>query len=456
MLMASGRGMKWVVGVLATTALLVMATPTLAQQPPEATSLEQQFDNAFQHMLRDPSNLDNTFKYAELAIRVGDYEAAISALERMLLFNPNLPRVRLELGVLYFRLGSYAISRTYLERAVEGDDVPDDVRARVATYLAEIDKRTSRHRFSGSIYAGARYQTNANAGPSRSAITLLDNNNVQLGGEFTRKNDWNIFASGSLRYTYDPQLQTGEVMQADLLLYDADQFEQGQLDLIFIELKVGPRAQLWPEMIEGLSFRPYVVGQHVRLDQRTYYNGVGAGVSLAKQFSPLVSGEASFQQLFKNYESTARRPTSSQQTGYETELRLNVNFAVAPNGILGFGGGVREETAAVKLFENIEYQLSASYTMSYLLPIEGLTSERWTSSFAVTRTWTDYKNNDPTISPTGDKRYDKEWNFSLLTSVPLSESWALIGSLQQTWVNSNFKNFTYNNSSASLGASWRF
>ena len=49
----------------------------------------QQFEQAFEHMLLDPANLDKSFKYAELGIQVGDYEAAISALERMLLYNPD-------------------------------------------------------------------------------------------------------------------------------------------------------------------------------------------------------------------------------------------------------------------------------------------------------------------------------------------------------------------------------
>ena len=141
-------------------------------QTPTAGDLEQQFEQAFKHMLLDPSNLDNSFRYAELGIKIGDYEAAISALERMLLYNPDLPRVRLELGVLYFRLGSYAIARAYLTRAVAGDNVPDDVRARVAVFLDEIDNRLSNHRFSGSVYGGLRYQNNANAGPERAAISL--------------------------------------------------------------------------------------------------------------------------------------------------------------------------------------------------------------------------------------------------------------------------------------------
>ena len=48
-------------------------------------------------MLRDPSNLDVTFAYADVSAQLGDNEAAVAALERMLLFNPNLPRVDLEL-----------------------------------------------------------------------------------------------------------------------------------------------------------------------------------------------------------------------------------------------------------------------------------------------------------------------------------------------------------------------
>jgi len=38
--------------------------------------------------LRDPGNLDTTFAYADVSAKLGDNEAAVSALERMLLFNP--------------------------------------------------------------------------------------------------------------------------------------------------------------------------------------------------------------------------------------------------------------------------------------------------------------------------------------------------------------------------------
>ena len=55
----------------------------------------------------------------------------------MLLFNPNLARVQLELGALYFRMGSYELSRTYFDKALAGNP-PPEVKSRIETYLAEI------------------------------------------------------------------------------------------------------------------------------------------------------------------------------------------------------------------------------------------------------------------------------------------------------------------------------
>src|SRR5437867_3148390 len=111
----------------------------------ERTRLQAQKEELFQRMLRDPGNLDVTFAYADTAAKLGDNEAAVSALERMLLFNPNLPRVQLEVGTLYFRLGSYEIARTYFERAAAANP-PPEVRERIQTYLNEMERLSSAQR----------------------------------------------------------------------------------------------------------------------------------------------------------------------------------------------------------------------------------------------------------------------------------------------------------------------
>jgi tetratricopeptide (TPR) repeat protein len=416
-----------------------------------------QFEQTFKQMLANPADLDVTFRYAELAIQVGDFEAAISALERMLLFNPDLPRVRLELGVLYFRLGSYAVARSYLQRAIEGPNVPDDVRSRVAIYLAEIDKRMSPHQLAGSIYGGVRYQTNANAGPERSAITLrgvIPGGQFDLDGRFTKKNDWNLFASGSLRHTYDPQLQSGDVLVTEATVYAAKQLEQDQLDLLFIELTFGPRGQFFRDGLEGVSYRPYVLVDYVGLEDSLYFYAPGAGINFTKQFTPAFIGEANFQAKDKTYSNTARRPNADDQDGPEYETRFDVRYQLTNDIALSGGAFYRSESAELKFHSNDEVGLTAGVVHVYAAPF-GLTTQDWTSSLTGVWQQTSYHEPDPVVDP-NEERQDREWRATFLTSVPISADWSVIATLQRTVVESNFKNFTYTNTAASIGAAWRF
>jgi Flp pilus assembly protein TadD len=52
-------------------------------------------DRIFEQLLKDPKNIDLTLRYAEAAAKLGNYEAAISSLERLLLLDRNFPGVRL-------------------------------------------------------------------------------------------------------------------------------------------------------------------------------------------------------------------------------------------------------------------------------------------------------------------------------------------------------------------------
>ena len=149
-----------------------------ADRPPD---IQARYDAAFQEMVKKPADLDVLFTFATLASQNNDLEGAISALERMLLINPDLPRVRLELGVLYYRLGSYEVARTYLETALQSAAMPPDVRSRAEKFLAEIEKRQSRSRFSGEFFLGTRYQSNANLGPPTSSVRLFGQVALRVG-----------------------------------------------------------------------------------------------------------------------------------------------------------------------------------------------------------------------------------------------------------------------------------
>jgi len=94
----------------------VMAQAQSAPAAPVAPSSELRaaYQASFQETLRKPSDPASLIAFAEVAIKTGDLEGAISALDRLLLIDGDQPEVKLELGVLYFRLGSFEAARTYL------------------------------------------------------------------------------------------------------------------------------------------------------------------------------------------------------------------------------------------------------------------------------------------------------------------------------------------------------
>jgi tetratricopeptide (TPR) repeat protein len=153
--LVSGRLWQVVCGFFALALIVTPLERAAAQEASgrDKASLEAQKETLFQQMFRDPANLDVTFAYADVSARLGDYEAAVSALERMLLFNPDLPRVQLELGALYYRMGSYELARDYFDKAAAANP-PSEVSARIEQYLADIEKSRSRHHLSGYVFFG--------------------------------------------------------------------------------------------------------------------------------------------------------------------------------------------------------------------------------------------------------------------------------------------------------------
>jgi tetratricopeptide (TPR) repeat protein len=115
---------------------LAMPVTTPGQKAPEATPQERaEYDKAFQATLEKPADPETLAKFAGLAVKVGDIEGAISALERLLLIDANQPEVKLELGVLYYRLGSKEAALTYLEGARTSPEASAQVRDRAEEFL---------------------------------------------------------------------------------------------------------------------------------------------------------------------------------------------------------------------------------------------------------------------------------------------------------------------------------
>ena len=267
-------------------------------------TIDEQYDAAFLEMYEDVGNLDKTFRFAELAIAVGDLEGAVAALERMLIIEPDLPQVRMQLGTLYFQLGSYAMALTYLNAVVTHDEVPEDVKQSAQELITQIDALTSSHRFNGTVVAGVRYQSNANGGPMTQNIRLFGGSAV-LDEQYTRQADWDISLAGQFNYVYDFETEPSTTLEAGVSAYSSWQDKQSQIDTTLFELQGGPRVIFTPRPGSALDLRPYVVVNDMALGGKDSFEGIGGGLDLALRTSTSSSWTAGTRYVDRDYSQAA-------------------------------------------------------------------------------------------------------------------------------------------------------
>ena len=90
----------------------------------------------------DDGNIDDLdFLYGTIALKRGDWQAAIARFRAMLARNPDLPRVRLDLAFAHFQAGEDGRATHHFRLALGTKDLPPVVRARTLFFLDQIRRR---------------------------------------------------------------------------------------------------------------------------------------------------------------------------------------------------------------------------------------------------------------------------------------------------------------------------
>jgi Tetratricopeptide repeat len=326
--------------------------------------LEAEKASLFGQMLRNPANLDVTFAYADVSARLGDYEAAVSALERMLLFNPDLPRVQLELGALYFRMGSYTLARAYFARAAAGNP-PAEVRARIDQYLAEIEKGESRHHLSGYVFFGGQYQSDANVAPG-SPLILSPIGPVLLNNQFTKQASGSLFGSGSTLYSYDLETQNRDTLDVTTVTYLNHYVNPAvtRLDLSLLEVTAGPRFNFPNGGLFGekpASVKPYIIGDEVGLGWNQYFAAIGTGI----EYDQIVWNDLALKSIFefrhKGFTNAPDRPLSTGLGGSDKLVSLSATKPITANSTLNLQFDYLDQSTQLSFYTNNSYAVASSY-----------------------------------------------------------------------------------------------
>lgn len=293
--------------------------PTPAPSKGTAEVRYQQALEAMQADLADPWPIPRApSSLSRPQSRSGDLRGAIAALERILLINPKLANIKLELGVLYLQVGSEQLAQSYLRQALEAPDVPELVRVRAGEMLARAEAAASRHRFTGLLSLTGRYDTNANAAPA--SVRFVDPIvgsvvEATLQQEFTGREDYSIQALGSFQYGYRLDSQAGNEIEANLLLFGQRYDVSNDVNTTLIDFDLGPRFYFGDIASQDLSLRPYVSVSYLQLDDESYLRTVGGGIGVRKYFSPRLRAEGYVEAEDFEFSNSERRPTVSNRSG---------------------------------------------------------------------------------------------------------------------------------------------
>ena len=289
-------------------------------------------------------NIDDLdFLYGSIAMAREDWQTAIARFRAMLIRDPTLPRVRLDLALSYFRAKEDG-SATYHFRQVLGDkDLPPVVRARTLAFLDAIRRRKT---WSVSAAVALAPDSNINAATSSRQVNLFGFP-AQLSEDARQTSGVGLNAniSGGYEARISPDLRFRTSARLYTRTYKKSKFNDRTLIL-----RAGPRF-----LFDKFDLRPELTARARRLSGEMYSRAAGIELSgdwhvaPAWRLSAAVGGERIFYETFLG-----------DGNMYSTQVGLA--HALGPATLLRADGAFRREAVDSEAYSWQEFIIGASAT----------------------------------------------------------------------------------------------
>ena len=396
-------------------------------------------------MRAQPNNLDHYFAYAQMANELGEYTLAAEAYEQMLERAPHLDRVRLDLGSAYLRIGEFEKARAQLTIVLE-KELPDQVRNNVENVLAKVDSELNEHDITGLISAGINWDTNANSAPRDGSVVIQDFP-IPLSGEQLAQKDVQGYYSLGLNHTYRPRAWQSDNFarrwKSSANWYQSKQSTQEAIDIKVYSFKTGPEFQ---SKKSGITVAPALNHSVITLNGNTYLRNTSlegrVDVPMGQQWFASVSAKAES----RDFVNSPDVSTFEDREGEAAQGGFSLRYIASAEDIFNLGFTYRREHTTENFFDNQQIGTTASYTR--VLPYDSF----GVASLGYKRT--NYEAADPLIS--ARKRHDNEMSAGLTLGTKITDDVTATIGYQFRSVQSNIRNYDYDNHRLSASISRSF
>lgn len=426
--------------------------------PPGATAAAQTVPDAqqisFDRMARAPLDHENTFSYVATSAENRDYEGAIAALERVLAYNPHLPRAQFELGVLYFRLRSYEQAVIHFENALSDPELDPALARRIEGYLPEARKQLERSRFTGVIQFGYRYNSNV-AGVPGSDFVRAFGMDVASIRPYSKQGDSSFFMQSEVGHVYDFENPRGDIWESHFVGYGALQLGVTGLSVGLMDFSTGPRLALEPSALPGWTIHPYAsAGGSIIYDGR-YMPSYGGGVSFGIPITPFFSIEPGFEVRRVEFGSFSGLPnqgplaTGVLWRGFAS-AGLEVSDWVSLAGKV-FGGHNAADSVGVS---SHHFGFESSMRIDFAAPYEEI-GLSWSVVPFVRYLVVDFARADPSVDPFLARR-DRQFRAGTQLNMPVTAALGISATAQYDLYQSNIRTYRASGATFLIGPTFRF
>jgi hypothetical protein len=451
---------KWAIALAMAGLAVCGAAPAIAGDstvplqrlgPPD---VEARREALLKQMLARPNDLDLAFEYATLSSQVGDYEGAISTLERMLIYAPNTPRLQLELGILYYKIGAYDVARAYFDQALANPTVPPSVVQQVRLYLSQLALAADPPPFSATIFSAIRWESNANAGPGTNSVTL-NGIDFTLDQQSVGREGWSALNIGTMHYGWDLKRQ-GDRIEFDALAYSTAYFEKdlNDIDLDFFEVTLGPSFNMKRWNMDKTRAYFYAIGDLAYLGYDPYFSAPGGGFRLLSFGAPQSVVDFRIESRWRDFENSSDLPFNSDRTGAQTRAGATYSYYFTPAFVVTTQLYGQRENAEVGYWADWEIAFSGGFAWTFDNPF-GQARYPWTLQVGGGVIKRSYDDPDPTINPI-EAEEDTQWWTRGAVVLPVAQTWALVPQVEYRDQQSNYDIRVYDDLMALVGVQKRF
>ncbi|HVO00556.1 MAG TPA: tetratricopeptide repeat protein [Candidatus Cybelea sp.] len=423
--------------------VLVAAGPASAETASEA---------AFAELLKDPGNLDKNLVYAKALVAEGDVEGAIAVLERLVLLYPDHAQLHVTLGELYQRAGSDAAAAQAYAAALAAPNTTPAIKAQAEALRKQALNKTAPSHFSGSVFLGMQYQTNANAGPYADVIFSQRNHAGRPHAERPSEDVSGVMGF-NVNHTLDFGRQDGMALESRLTGFGQLYDENSKLDTGRINGQVA--LGFYPFPADGGFFRltPRVNFEAASADGEWLDGGGGPGIGARLKFNEALTLDLGYDAVYRNYDRVSSLGHTEDYTGFQQDGTMTLTWLARPGTTLIGSVGGRSAGTEHDSLDYAAFSAALAGYQTYSSPVAFL-PRNWLVGLSAAYEHRWYEAADPHID--GNTRRDSIWQFDLVNSIPLSESWSLNQQVEYLMDDSNLRNYTYDNVTVAMSARWRF